>query len=472
MIGTAEAWIRLRLNKFLKYYNKLPIWIQNIIVSLRGLVLTKIRYQPSAWHLLEELKEHDSFSRDELEKFQVMRLKKILINAKVNNPYWKDLFDKEDILPKEINSLSDFLSIPFVLTREMVRDNHERMINTKLNKKDMIVNYTSGTTGSGLKVVTDKYSNMAFWIHQQRQYIWADADIRDWRISLFGAKIVPLNYRGRKLWRTNYFEHQHLLSIFHLNQTNEKFYIDFLKNNQGLIVEGFPTSLNILADIILNSGESFKMKFVVTTGEQLVSSMREKIEQAFLCKVYDSYGMTEEAGLILECEHGRMHQLSDFGILEIIDNDGKPVPPGVEGDFLWTGFYQTAMPFIKYKIGDRGMWAEDQDCPCGRKYPIVIPTITRESDYLITKEGNLITPRILSPLLRDKTFKACQFIQESLDSICIRYVPGVGKHEDQAANLRNDLYHLLGESYKIHTKKAESPIVRASGKVPLIVSNL
>jgi phenylacetate-CoA ligase len=473
MVSTVEAWVRKNLGKLQKYYFRLPVWLQNIIVSSRGAILSSIRYPPVAWRMLDELKKHDEFSRDELRSYQMRLLRTYLQEVSRISDFWKFFFKEKGININDIRTLDDFYSLKFLLTRDMVRDNLEKIVNRSLEKRNRLEFHTSGTTGSGLKVVSNKYSNMAFWIHQQRQYLWLGAGIRDWRISLFGAKVVPLEYSGSKIWRTNYFEHQYLISSFHVNKEHVDHYIDFFKKHPGLILEGFPTSLNILADLILEKGAICDMKFVITTGEPLTENIRNKIGQAFCCKVYSSYGMTEECGLILECDHGRMHQLADFGILEIVDDNGNPVPPGVEGDFLWTGFYQTAMPLIKYKIGDRGMWAVDQSCPCGRKYPIVEPTITRDSDYLIKKNGQYLTPRIINQYIKDKTaFKACQIVQETSTSICIRYVPGNGDHEAQAERLRSDLLSLLGKGYSISIIMADEPIVRESGKIPLIISKV
>ena len=88
MISNAEAWIRRNLNNLLKYYYSLPLWIQNLVVTLRGLILVRIRYQPSAWTLLEELKKDDNFSRDKLENYQIRALKKLLCSVRENNPFW------------------------------------------------------------------------------------------------------------------------------------------------------------------------------------------------------------------------------------------------------------------------------------------------------------------------------------------------------------------------------------------------
>ena len=49
--------------------------------------------------------------------------------------------------------------------------------------------------------------------------------------------------------------------------------------------------------------------------------------------------------------------------------------------------FERAMPLIRYRIGDRGRWQANDSCTCGRAFPLVVPTITRESDILHCPDG-------------------------------------------------------------------------------------
>ena len=44
---------------------------------------------------------------------------------------------------------------------------------------------------------------------------------------------------------------------------------------------------------------------------------------------------------------------NDLYFIEVVDEKGDDVSPGETGDILVTDFYNTAMPIIRYKIGDR-----------------------------------------------------------------------------------------------------------------------
>ena len=67
------------------------------------------------------------------------------------------------------------------------------------------------------------------------------------------------------------------------------------------------------------------MHAVFTSGEPLYPWIRQKIEAAFRCEVFDSYGMTEYCGAIQQCAAGQMHLIPEFGFLEILDEQNQPV---------------------------------------------------------------------------------------------------------------------------------------------------
>jgi len=47
------------------------------------------------------------------------------------------------------------------------------------------------------------------------------------------------------------------------------------------------------------------------------------------------------------------HVSADLVLVELVDDDGTPVPPGEEGRVVVTPFYGYATPLIRYDLGDR-----------------------------------------------------------------------------------------------------------------------
>jgi phenylacetate-CoA ligase len=215
------------------------------------------------------------------------------------------------------------------------------------------------------------------------------------------------------------------------------------------------------------------MRAIFTSGEPLYPDARERIEKAFGARVFDSYGMTELCGLAQECEAGEMHVAPEYGFLEIVNDHGEPVESGEEGHFVWTGFFNAAMPLIRYRVGDRGKWQTGAPCACGRAFPRVIPTITRESDVLRAPDGRLFSPRALNQLLKQTTsLRFCQFVHDRLDRVVVRGVASNGLGSEELMKVRARLQQLLGSAANVTAELSDAPISRQGGKIPLIVNQV
>jgi phenylacetate-CoA ligase len=228
--------------------------------------------------------------------------------------------------------------------------------------------------------------------------------------------------------------------------------------------------LGILADFAIHLGERIPMLGVFTTGEPLYPEVRAKIESVFAARVFDQYGMTEYCGLIQDCERGGMHLIPEYGFLEILDEHNEPAAPGDEGYFVWTGFLNRAMPLVRYRIGDRGRWRCGESCPCGRQFPLVVPTITRESDILRLPDGRMFSPRALNQLLKQaSSLRFCQFVHDRPNRVVVRAVASNGLATGEVSAICARTGDLLGPNVEVTFQLATEPLARPGGKIPLIV---
>jgi phenylacetate-CoA ligase len=465
-MGVLEPLIRENLTRLQGVYDRCPSPARNLLTSARGWVLTRIRSAPETFELLRELRAHESWSTNEIVEFQIRELQRVLNEARGTVPFYRDY------APLTIRNLGDWRRLP-VVTRETVRENQDRLLSNATPSFRRISAATTGTTGANLKVAYTEELARENWAFALRQWAWAGVEPRQPRITLFGARIVPASRTTPPFWTQNLPERQILLSIFHLSAKTAPAYLDFLCAQQGQILEGFPSVLGILADFALQRGQTIPMRVVFTTGEPLFPAVREKIEKAFGVRVFDSYGMTEYCGMIHECERGQMHLIPEYGFLEILDECNEPAEPGEEGDFVWTGFRNSAMPLIRYRIGDRGRWQVSDPCPCGRRFPLVVPTITRDSDILCCPDGRLFSPRALNQLLKQSTsLRFCQFVQDRAEHVFVRGVAGNGHSHEDISKICLRLKQLLGSGMQVDTELAAEPLARAGGKIPLIVNQV
>jgi len=101
-----------------------------------------------------------------------------------------------------------------------------------------------------------------------------------------------------------------------------------------------------------------------TTSEVLTSGDRQLLEDTFSCKVFDEYGCGEVGTIAHECEYGVRHINVENVIVEVVDDNGIPVPSGNSGELVVTDL-TGQMPLIRYRLKDYGSIAVEK-CKCGR----------------------------------------------------------------------------------------------------------
>ena len=464
-----EPLVRDSLPRLQHLYERAPTPARHLMTSARGWVLTRLRYSRETLAILDDLRAHESWGPEQIKEHQLRQLRRTLDHAAATVPFYANYPRVTLEAPEDLRRLP-------VIDRETLLDGRDQLFSRGVPAKRRILAGTTGTTGANVRVAYSEDLARRNWAFLLRQRAWANVAPREPRITFQAPRIVPAQRSSPPYWTYNLLERQVLMSIFHLSERTAPAYLDFLRLHHGEVLEGFPSVLGILADFAIEAGVRIPMRAIFTSGEPLYPQTRSKIEAAFGVGAFDTYGMTEYCGLIQECEQGEMHMAPEYGFLEILDEHGNPTTRGEDGFFVWTGFLNDAMPLIRYRIGDRGRWGNGA-CRCGRAFPLVVPTITRESDVLRCPDGRLFSARALNQLLKRATsFRFCQFIHDRTNHVVVRAVARGnlvdGHTADDLMQIRSDLQGLLGASIQVTAEVASGPIVRRGGKMPLIVDEV
>ncbi|HET6687122.1 MAG TPA: hypothetical protein VFH02_11415 [Jiangellaceae bacterium] len=94
-------------------------------------------------------------------------------------------------------------------------------------------------------------------------------------------------------------------------------------------------------------------RVVSSTSETLLTETRAAISEAFAVPVVDTFGSTE--GLVGTSAPGDSALVfnTDMCIVELVDDDYRPVPPGVPSTkVLVTNLYNLTQPLIRYELAD------------------------------------------------------------------------------------------------------------------------
>jgi phenylacetate-CoA ligase len=125
--------------------------------------------------------------------------------------------------------------------------------------------------------------------------------------------------------------------------------VERLNTWQPEVLMGYASLLRILADEQLAGRLQIAPRTVLGSSEVLTEATRRRVVQAWGEVLFNLYSSTE-CGLAAECDqHRGMHLMEDLVIVEVVDQNNRPVPPGVYGDkLLITVLFKHTQPLISY----------------------------------------------------------------------------------------------------------------------------
>jgi phenylacetate-CoA ligase len=167
-------------------------------------------------------------------------------------------------------------------------------------------------------------------------------------------------------------------------------------------------------------------KAILAASENVYPEQRDFVEDVFKCRYYSAYGQSEKVIMGGECEYSTYyHMFPQYGYLELIDSDGKSVlEEDSVGEIVGTGFLNYAMPFIRYRTGDMGVYSKEE-CKCGRQFPIIKRIEGRLQEYLIAVNHNLISYTSIN--FHSDIFdnvKRYQYFQEKVGDVVLKIEKG------------------------------------------------
>jgi phenylacetate-CoA ligase len=190
-----------------------------------------------------------------------------------------------------------------------------------------------------------------------------------------------------------------------------------MQHNPGYLLS-YPSNLLALAQLFRAKGWGLPgLKEVRTLGETLGAEVREICREVWGVAIKDMYSSQEVGYLALQCpQHEHYHVQSESTLVEVLDEDNNPCPPGGIGRVVASSLHNFAMPFIRYEIGD---YAEVGDlCPCGRGLPVLKRIMGRQRNMLTTVDGKKYWPSFPSKLWTEVApVRQLQIVQTELTQI-------------------------------------------------------
>jgi phenylacetate-CoA ligase len=146
--------------------------------------------------------------------------------------------------------------------------------------------------------------------------------------------------------------------------------------------------------------------------------MRATVREAFGAPIADRYSSEEVGYIASQCPaHERYHVQAETVLVEIVDDEGRPVAAGATGRVLVTVLHSFAMPLIRYQVGD--MAVAGSPCDCGRTLAVIERIVGREVAVLRLPDGSAkevsILARRLLPFAPLREFRVVMYADDVVD---------------------------------------------------------
>jgi len=178
------------------------------------------------------------------------------------------------------------------------------------------------------------------------------------------------------------------LNVFDLEGDGLDAFLDDLPRFRPAVLMGYASALELCAARVEERGGlGFHPTVIRSAAESLFPERRARIERGFGQVVRDMYGSRESASMAADGPDGRLYVLGHGRVIELVDDDGAPVPPGEPGRVLVTDLTNRAFGLIRYANGDVASWAPDDGAPHACPFPVLERIWGRTSDFITTPEG-------------------------------------------------------------------------------------
>jgi phenylacetate-CoA ligase len=417
-------------------------------------------------------------SPDRVREFQQQRLERLLHHAWRHTDYYRDVLESCGAVRDGNVNLDRFEDIPF-LTKHIIRTQGERLRARQMPDGRLAhMSNSSGTTGERIRFPQDNIHvavNIATRIYQ---FGMVGKRLGEREMKIWGHEgDLTKGTTGVRARVENLVYNRKFQAAWILSEHRIKEIIDDINAWRPQLLWRFRDGIDAVAKHINSHGLSVhRPGAIVLGGSTVYPFMVKTIEQAFQAPVLSAYGSREVGGIACECLEKKGHHIAtNFALIEAIDVDGRTVMEQ-DAELAVTGLMSYAMPFIRYRLGDRGLLTKRQ-CTCGRTFPLLGSISGRVVEAFVNSRGDQIDPMYFIMLFRTSwdngPLRQFQIVQELDGSLTLNLVPEAGFTASSIGfdytEITRKIRLLMGEDCAVRFELVSEIPLSASGKFPYIV---
>lgn len=408
------------------------------------------------------------WSRERHEAAQLNALQNLLCHAWETCPYFRGDWSARGLDPRRMHTFDDFTKWP-LMERETIRNHREQMRTTR--PLMLLSKSTGGSTGQPLHFELDAGSLDRRTALMYRGYGWAGGSPGTKQLYIWGGPSNHLSPFARLKQRVHArFERKRFVNCFAFTGERMREQVKTLNRYRPDVIVAYTNALYEFARFLSEQRLTpVSPRSLIVGAEKLHDFQRTLIESVFQAPVFETYGSREFMLIGGECErHEGLHLSMENLYVEILDDEGRPTPPGEEGNVVVTDLFNYGMPFIRYVNGDRAV-AGWKSCSCGRGLPMITRVTGRRLDVLSTPDGRTIPGELFPHVLKDfPQIRRFQVVQRSPETITLKLVAPVLSGDDQR-QLLDSLGTCLGDVVGVELEFVHDIPLTKVGKHKVVV---
>ncbi|MGE0581056.1 MAG: phenylacetate--CoA ligase family protein [Steroidobacteraceae bacterium] len=415
-----------------------------------------------------ELRESEYWSAGQLRELADARLRDLVAYAVRHVPYYRELFARERLDPREIQGVGDLPKIP-VLTREILLERFDDLKSDEFERHRPILGQSGGSTGK----------RRQFWLSQRSFDLELAAAQRHYRAAGYrdgdrcAALYFPLEGElAERLYWDKWQSRMRCLNTRLLSRERLHAMVGAAVSFRAKVLWAYPSHLELFVRYVEETGDDrFRPRAIVTNAEVLYEHQREHARRVLGCDVFDWYGLGEHVAAAAECERHGYHIPEEIVAVEIIAG-GREAPGDEPGEIVGTCFENYAQPLIRYRTGDYAVRRHDR-CSCGRSHAMLREIGGRTQDIVSTPEGGWRAFRHgLFGVDEVPGLHAVQLEQVEVRRFVVRAVAPEGLSEEARVLLERRVVEAIGFDAAIEIVLVEDIPRTERGKRRLVISRV
>ena len=330
----------------------------------------------------------------ELRKHQLGKLKEQVKHCYDHSAFYRTKFKNAGLKPEDIKTWEDIQKIPFIVKNDL-RDTYPLGM-LAVKPMDIVeIHASSGTTGNPI-IGAYTENDMDAWQELMARSIYTTGGRKEDVIHIaygYGLFTGGLGF--------HYGAHEIGAMAIPVSGGMTQRQIKLMKDLGATVLCCTPSFAVYLAEAMAKGGvdpkNDLKLRIGLFGAEPWSDKIRERIEADLGIEAFDVYGLTELCGpgVSIECsEHKGLHIWEDHFLVETIDPDtGEVLPPGEEGELVFTTLTKTGIPMLRFRTRDISV-IDTEKCACGRTHARMIRVRGRSDDMLIIKGVNVFPSQV------------------------------------------------------------------------------